>query len=66
MTMEMFIYFKDWLDVEFDKQGIDLYDKSSESEYNDSVGSSTIQWYFLLKGICPVIIDLRFFMHFDS
>ena len=65
-TLEMCIYFKDWLDAKFDEQGIDLYDESSESEHNDSAGSSTTQWYFLLKGIRPAIIGLIFFMHFNS
>jgi len=42
-TLEMCMCFKDWLDAEFDKQRIDLYDESSKSEYNDSAGPSTTQ-----------------------
>ena len=43
MTLEICICFKDWSDAKFDEQGIDLYDESSESEHNDSVGSSITQ-----------------------
>ena len=43
MTLKICICFKDWLDVEFDEQMIDLYNESSELKHNDNVGPSTAQ-----------------------